>query len=309
MQGFRCNLSLSIFGRFGHFCLNLLAALTSLVCVTASRADLYFSDNFNYTTGNLSGNNGGTGWASAWSGGTGSTGNLVTNPLPGTVGNSVQISSSNGVTSRTLSQTYSTASLTGSNAYYLSFLFNANSFRGPVGFPGQYAGISLSGTDTNLLAGMPGDTGKIGLDWTNVGQPVTPYQPADNTNYLVLVKLQQGIDPTYAKATVWATTDLMMTGSTLEAQSNSDSTDNNGLLTHYAITFNTVSFSGGYTPGSINLSGLAMASTANEAVAFTQTAVPEPGTLLLGSLAATLGGCGFWRKRRKGSSPNPGPAA
>jgi hypothetical protein len=156
---------------------------------------------------------------------------------------------------------------------------------------------------------MPGDTGKIGLDWTNVGQPVTPYQPADNTNYLVLVKLQQGIGPTYAKATVWATTDLMMTGSTLEAQSNSDSTDNNGLLTHYAITFNTVSFSGGYTPGSINLSGLAMASTANEAVAFTHTAVPEPGTLLLGSLAATLGGCGFWRKRRKGSSPNPGPAA
>ena len=60
-----------------------------------ANAEIIFSDNFNYANGQLAGNNGGTGWASAWSGGTGATGNLVTNPLPGTVGKSVQISSSN----------------------------------------------------------------------------------------------------------------------------------------------------------------------------------------------------------------------
>jgi len=35
--------------------------------------------------------------------------------------------------------------------------------------------------------------------------------------------------------------------------------------------------------------------------------VPEPGTLLLGSIAATLGGCGIWRNRR--NKPSPLPAA
>ncbi len=293
-------MQLLYFRRFGHFSLNLLAALISLVYVTASRADLYFSDNFNYTNGNLSGNNGGTGWASAWSGGTGGTGNLVTNPLTGTVGKSIQIASQGGSTTRTLGATYSTANLSAGNAYYLSFLFNANPFQS-----GGYAGLTLSGTDTNLFAGMPGSTAAIGLDWTGVGQPFTT-SSSDNTNYLVLVKIEQGSSSTYAKTTVWATTDLLMSGSALETPTSPNaSTDNNGLLPHYAITFDTVTFSGGYTSGSINLAGLAMASTANEAVAFTHTAVPEPGTLLLGSLAATLGGCGYWQKRRrKPNSPS-----
>jgi hypothetical protein len=96
----------------------------------------------------------------------------------------------------------------------------------------------------------------------------------------------------------------------LETQSSSlvGSIDNNGLSTHSDITVEMVKIEGTYTTGSIKLAGLAVASTANEAVAFTHTAVPEPGTLLLGSLAATLGGFGFWRQRRKRPSPNRRPA-
>ena len=33
----------------GNFSLYFFAALTSLIWVTTSKADLYFSDNFNYT--------------------------------------------------------------------------------------------------------------------------------------------------------------------------------------------------------------------------------------------------------------------
>jgi hypothetical protein len=288
----------------GTFSLYFFAALTSLIWVTASKADLYFSDNFNYSNGNLSGNNGGTGWASAWSGGTGATGNLVTNPLTGTVGKSVQISSSNGLTQRTLTSPVSTS---GGNSYYLSFLFNAAPFQS-----GGNAGVTLSGAGTNLLVGMPGGSGKIGFDWTGYGAAETSYSPSDNANYLIMLKIERfaSVDG-YAKATLWATTDLLINGSALETQVTSlvGSIDNDGLSPHSDISVGMVKIEGTYGTGSIKLAGLAMASTANEAVAFTHTAVPEPGTLLLGSLAATLGGCGFWRKRRKGSSPNPGPAA
>ena len=287
----------------GTFSLYFFAALISLIWVTTSKADLYFSDNFNYTNGNLSGNNGGTGWASAWSGGTGATGNLVTNPLPGTVGKSVQISSSNGLTQRTLTSPVSTS---GGNSYYLSFLFNAAPYQS-----GGFAGVTLSGTDTNLLVGMPGGNGKIGFDWTGYGTAETSYNPSDNANYLMMLKIERFASVNgYAKATLWATTDLLINGSALETQSSSlvGSIDNDGLEIHSDINVAMVKIEGTYTTGSINLSGLAMATTANEAVAFTHTAVPEPGTLLLGSLAATLGGFGFWRQRRKRPSPNRRPA-
>ena len=286
--------------------LNLFAALTSLVCVTASKADvLYFSDNFNYANGNLAGNNGGTGWASAWLDATPTpTGNLVANPLPGTVGNSVQISNSNGVTQRTLTSPISTS---GGNSYYLSFLFNAAPYQ-----TGGNAGLTLSGTGTSLFVGMPGGGGKIGFDWTGYGTAETSYNPSDNINYLIMLKIERFASVNgYAKATLWATTDLLMNGSALEAQGSSlvGSIDNNGLVPHSDINVEMVKIGGTYSTGSINLSGLAMASTANEAVNFTHTAVPEPGTLLLGSLAATLGGCGYWRNRRKKTAPAPVPAA
>ena len=259
-----------------------------------ANAEIIFSDNFNYANGQLAGNNGGTGWASAWSGGTGATGNLVTNPLPGTVGKSVQISSSNSLLNqRTLTSPISTS---GGNSYYLSFLFNAAPYQ-----PGGFAGVTLSGTDTNLLVGMPGGSGKIGFDWTGYGTAETFNNPSDNANYLMMLKIERFASVNgYAKATLWATTDLLINGSALETQSSSlvGSIDNDGLEIHSDINVAMVKIEGTYTTGSINLSGLAMATTANEAVAFTHTAVPEPGTLLLGSLAAAIGGCRVWRNRR-----------
>jgi hypothetical protein len=273
-----------------------LLTIALVICgirAKTANAEIIFSDNFNYANGQLAGNNGGTGWASAWSGGTGATGNLVTNPLPGTVGKSVQISSSNGLTQRTLTSPVSTS---GGNSYYLSFLFNAAPYQS-----GGNAGVTLSGAGTNLLVGMPGGSGKIGFDWTGYGTAETFNNPSDNANYLMMLKIERFASVNgYAKATLWATTDLLINGSALETQSSSlvGSIDNNGLTIHSDINVAMVKIEGDYTTGSINLSGLAMATTANEAVAFTHTAVPEPGTLLLGSLAAAIGGCRVWRNRR-----------
>ena len=98
------------------------------------------------------------------------------------------------------------------------------------------------------------------------------------------------------------TTDLLMSENSIHAKGTRLASAQGSNF-----SFNSVEIAGGYTSGTIRLAGLAMADNANAAVNFTHTAVPEPGTLLLGSLAATLGGCGIRRNRRK--KPFPLPAA
>jgi hypothetical protein len=139
-----------------------------------TKAALLFSDDFAYANGNLAGNGGGTGWqaSSQWTGGTGSTGNLVADPLPGTDGKSIRIASNASVTSRPLSTTYTSG---GATTYYISFGLNADPFQG-AGL-GQYAGLSVylaSDQTNNLLMGMPGDSGQFGFDWTNRTQEFAP---------------------------------------------------------------------------------------------------------------------------------------
>ena len=58
-----------------------------------------------------------------------------------------------------------------------------------------------------------------------------------------------------------------------------------------------MSFAGSYTTGTISLAGLAMADDANDAVAFTQTAVTEPGLLAAG--AAILAAAWSILRRRR----------
>ena len=272
----------------------LAAVATTILWTTTSQADvIYFSDNFNYSNGNLAGNGTATGgWAGAWSGGT----SQVANPLSGTVGKSVTISKDASVTTRQISGTYAT----GATSYYLSFLFNANPFQ-TGGSSGDYAGISLTGGSASLFIGMPGGSGQYGFDWQGVAQPTS--SASNGQTYLTLVEIKASTtNPGDTIVSMYATTDLLMSGNSILT---------NGTLIASAqgsnFSFNSVEIAGGYTSGTISLAGLAMADNANAAVNFTHTAVPEPGTLLLGSLAATLGGCGIRRNRRK--KPFPLPAA
>lgn len=267
-----------------------LAVAMASAAAGSARAALLFSDDFAYANGDLAGNGGGTGWllGSVWTGGTGSTGNQVANPLPGTSGKSIQIARNSSVTSRPLNTTYTSG---GATTYYLSFGFNASPFQGAG--DGQYAGVSFylaSDGSNNLLGGMPGDSGGLGFDWTNRG---APFQPAsDGTTYLTLLEIAPG---TTGKTSVrmFVTTDLSMSGAALAATTPWDQMPNEDNF-----SFDSVSFAGAYSSGSISVAGLAMADNPNEAVSFTQTAVPEPTAAILAAAAAGIGAAVLGRRRR-----------
>jgi hypothetical protein len=256
-----------------------------------AEAALLFSDAFSYPAGNLAGNGGGTGWSasSLWTGGAGGNGNLVTSSLPGIDGASIQISSGAAVTSRPLAATYATGS---STSYYLSCVFNADPYQGGEG---QYAGVSVflaADPANNLLVGMPGDSGGLGFDWTNRG---APFQPAtNNTNYLALLGITPGSGAT-TTVTMYVSTDLTISGTALAATTPWDV-----LVNEANFSFDSVSFAGGYTPGSIRIAALAMADNPGEAVAFTQSVVvPEPNALLAAS-GVIVGVAAAVRTRRRG---------
>ena len=275
---------------YHQFAQILTAVATTILWTATSQAEvIYFSDNFNYSNGNLAGNGTATGgWAGAWSGGT----SQVANPLSGTVGKSVTISKDASITTRQISGTYAT----GGTSYYLSFLFNANPFQ-TGGSSGNYAGISLTDGSAELFIGMPGASGQFGFDWRNEVRQTS--SASSGQNYLTLVEIKASTtNPGNTIVSMYATTDLLMSGNSILT---------NGTLIGSAegsnFSFNSVEIAGGYTSGTISLAGLAMADNANAAVNFTHAAVPEPGTLLLGSIAATLGGCCIWLNRQNKHPP------
>jgi hypothetical protein len=261
----------------------LIAPVTAVLLSLAgsAHAGILFSDGFAYANGNLAGNAGGTGWAagSQWTGGSGATGNQVS-------GGSVRIASNASTTTRTLSTTY----LTGITSYFVSFVFNASPFQGGTG---QYAGVTLmldSDASQSLFMGMPGDSGKLGFDWTNRGDGL--YAATSATDYLVLFEIRAGAS--VASVLMYATTNLSMSGSALAA-----TTALASLMNEPMFSFDTVQIAGGYTPGVISLAGLAMADNPTDAVAFTQSVVPGPAPLALGLIAGAFGGRGGPARRRR----------
>lgn len=267
------------------------AAVALLSVVPASRAAILFSEDFAYPNGPLAGNGGGTGWApsSAWAYTTGTSENTVTNPLPGTSGKAVRIASNASVVSRPLNTTYVSG---GTNTYYISFGFNANPFQGFNS--GMYAGVGVSlpaDASSNLLMGMPGSSGAFGYDWTQRGDPSTA--GSNGTTYLALYQIGPGTGANTA-VTMYATTNLLMSGTALAA-----TTPWTTVIEDTGFSFNTVTIAGGYSTGSISIAGLAMADNPTEAVAFTQTAVPEPGVLTGGAIALVLGGAAARSRHRR----------
>lgn len=265
----------------------LLSLMGLMAWATPAAATMVFSDAFAYATGTLAGRNGGSGWSGPWSGGA----SVVTGGLPGTYGRSVRISSNASVTSRPMAAAIVTGSAT---TYYASFIFNANPFDGSNG---NYAGITLSGS-TNLFMGMPGSSGQLGFSWQNEGDPTV--SALSGTSYLMLYEIKPSATPGNTIVSMYATTDLMTSAATLTSGTALVS------LEGFDFNFNQVEIAGGYTTGTISLAGLAMATTAQEAVAFTQALVPEPDSLVLAALAAagSLLGCRFRRRRRVRMRPS-----
>lgn len=272
-----------------HAALPLTLVLGSLAAVPAQAAVL-MTDAFTYSPGALAGNNGGSGWSGAWTGPNSFGSTAVTAPLAGTTGNAVLIAANASTVSRSLA----TSHTTGATSYFLSFVFNAAPFQ--TGGLGDYAGVSLFGSGSgsgSIFVGMPGSSSQLGFDWTNEGDGLDP--APDNTNLLVLLALTPGSNPGSTLATLYATTDLHTSASALVAgapfSSSIQGTD---------FTFSTVEISGGYTSGTIQFAGLALATSAEEALGATQTAVlgvPDQSSLWTVALPAIA--CAGWQFRRQ----------
>jgi len=265
----------------------VISGLAAVLVTSSAHSALLFTENFNYTVGsNLAGQNGGSGFSGAWSGGN----STIVAGLGGT-GNAVQIGSS--IATRSLSSTFSTSG----NAFYVSYLMNSSNFSG-----GNYTGISLwDGGTEQVFFGIPWQTQKFGFDARSTlgvaGIKTVDFTPSINTTYLVTLGLLPSATSGKVDVKMWATSNLGVDPNTLVA-----GTPNASLIgARDNFSFNTVKLNGDYA-GALKVSGLANASTAAEAINFsTQSAapVPEPGTWAAAALLA--GGAAFarWRKRAR----------
>jgi len=265
----------------------VISGLTAVLVASSAHSALLFTENFDYTVGsNLAGQNGGSGFSGAWSGGN----STIVAGLGGT-GNAVQIGSS--IASRSLASTFSTSG----NTFYISYLMNVSNFSG-----GNYTGISLwNGASEEMFFGIPYGTGNFGFD-AHAGNGAADiktvnFSPATSTTYLVTLGLLPSATSGKVDVKMWATSNLGVDPNTLVSGAANASL----LGTKNNFSFNTVKLNGDYA-GSLRVSGIASAPTASEAINFsTQSAppVPEPGTWATAALLA--GGAAFarWRKRAK----------
>lgn len=232
--------------------------------VSGLRAELYFNEPFSYQVGSsLDGLNGGSGFSGAWSGGD----STIVSGLGGSAG-AVQIGSSS--SQRNFSTSFSTA---GKNMY-LSYLMNASNFSG-----GNWTGITLNNGGPFL--GIPWNAQNFGFDAKN-STPVQSvnFTPLADTTYLIVFGLLSNPDGN-VDLKMWATSDLSVDPNSLIGSS-----PNAQLIDSLSdFTSTTISVDGNYS-GALKVSGIAAASTANEAVSATLQSVPEPSTCALFGLGA-----------------------
>lgn len=265
----------------------VIGGLAALLAVSSAHSALLFSENFNYTLGaNLDGQNGGSGFFGAWSGGD----STIAAGLGGT-GNAVQIGSS--IATRPLSTIFDTAG----NTYYISYLMNVSNFSS-----GAYTGISLwDGGSEEIFFGIPYATQNFGFDAHGGlgvgGIDTVDFSPSINTTYLVTLGLLPSATSGKVDVKMWATSNLGVDANTLVAGA-----PNASLIgTRNNFSFDTLKLNGDYA-GNLKVSGIANADSAAEAIGFsTQSAapVPEPGTWAAAALLAGGAALARWRKRTK----------
>jgi len=267
----------------------LVRAITTACAIVAAvggavQADLLFTETFQYTVGsNLAGQNGGTGFSGAWSGGNST---IVAGLASGT-GSAVQIGTRS---MRSLSATISTSG----TGIYLTYLMNVSNFSG-----GQFTGISLwNGSTEEMFVGIPWQTQTFGFDARggNAGADIKTinFAPATNTSYLVAFGLLPSATSGKVDVKMWATSNLAIDPNTLV----SGSANAELIGSRNNFSFNTLSVNGDYA-GTLKVAGIASSPSVSEAAAVSVNAVPEPSTFVM-ALAGLAGG-GYSLLRRRSS--------
>jgi hypothetical protein len=249
--------------------------------VLSANATSIFTENFQYTLGaNLNGQNGESGFSGAWAGGN----STIVEGIGGTGTKSLQVGTES--SRRSLLSIINTSG----NTFYMSYIMNASSFSG-----GIYTGISLcSGNTGNMFIGIPWQAESFGFDahgGVDENVQTINFTPDPNTSYLVTFGLLPSLTSGKVDVKMWATSNLSINGNTLVS-----GTPNASLLgLRDNFSFDNVRVTGDYA-GALKLSGLAAATTANEAINSTMTSVPEPSALSL--LAIGLSALAMLRRRR-----------
>ena len=277
MKSLHCRRSYSVLARGIAVALALLATAGG-----AARANLLFTETFQYTIGsNLSGQNGGTGFSTAWNGGN----STIVAGLSSGSSSAVQIGT------QSLRSLSATASTSGTSTY-VTYLMNASSFSG-----GNYTGLSLwnSGTEQMFL-GIPWQAFNFGFD-AHGGNGAADiktvnFTPSPNTSYLVAVGFLPSATPGKVDVKMWATSNLAVDPNALIA------TPANASLigSRNNFSFNQISVAGDYA-GSLKVAGIASSPSVSEAASVSVNAVPEPDSLAL--VATLVGGCMALRARKR----------
>jgi len=239
-----------------------------------------FTETFSYTQGaNLDGQNGGSGFSGAWTGGT----SIIVAGIGGGGTTSLQVGNES---RRSLLSTFNTSG----NTFYLSYVMNSSDF-----FGGNYTGISLwQGNTENMFIGIPWNARSFGFD-AHGGNGAADiksidFTPAANTSYLVAFGLLPSATSGKVDVKMWATSNLGVDANTLVS-----GTPNAFLIgSRSDFAFDNVRVNGNYA-GALKLSGLAAATTATEAFSTSVSSVPEPSALSL--LAIGIAGLVMVRRR------------
>ena len=258
----------------------LLAGLG--LTILPARATSIFTETFNYSVGaNLAGQNGGSGFSGAWTGGN----STIVGGIGGAGTSALQVGTES---KRTLLSTFNTAG----NSFYLSYIMNASDFSG-----GNYTGISLwQGNTENMFIGIPWNAQKFGFD-AHGGNGAADiktidFTPTANTSYLVTFALLPSANSGKVDIKLWATSNLNVDANTLLSAA-----PNASLIgSRDDFTFDNLRVNGNYA-GALKLSGLSSATTAAETIGTSVASVPEPSALSL--LLVGLGGLGALRRNRK----------
>ncbi|NBW96708.1 MAG: PEP-CTERM sorting domain-containing protein [Planctomycetia bacterium] len=280
-----------------RFIARVRTSVTSVVCgvllcgaivagaANASHAGLLFSETFQYTVGsNLAGQNGGTGFSGAWSGGS----STIVAGLTSGSGSAVQVGTA--ASTRTMAFTASTSG----TSTYITYLMNSSSFSG-----GNYTGLSLfNGGTEEMFMGIPWQAQKFGFD-AHAGNGAADikaidFTPLTNTSYLVALGLVPSATPGKVDVKMWATSNLAIDPNTLVV-----GTPNASLLgIKNNFSFSSIRIAGDYA-GSLKMAGIASSPNVSQAASVSVNAVPEPSTYAMALAGIACGGYTIWRRRTR----------